>query len=153
MRRFASSLTILTTEHRGSRAGILATACSSVSAIPPSIVVGVNRNSTAWSAITQRGMFACNLLGDRHGFLIQPFSTSKTPAAQRFAFGNWKTSDGHSLFDRCLRCPFLRRRSGFCVWNPHALCRNCKRGTFPCGRPALTLAQGGDRDDATCCAS
>ncbi len=90
MRRFASSLTIVTTEHGGRRAGMIATACCSVSAGPPSIVVGVNRNSTAWPVITQRGMFACNLLGDQHSLLVQPFSTGKTAGPQRFESGDWK---------------------------------------------------------------
>ena len=93
MRRFASSLTILTTEFSGRRAGMTATACSSVCADPPSIVVGVNLNSSAWPVITERGMFACNLLGDRHRLLVQPFSSSETPGQKRFALGNWTQHD------------------------------------------------------------
>ena len=113
MRRFASSLTIVTTQHEGRRAGMLATACCSVSAHPPSIVVGVNRSSNTWPLITQRGMFACNLLGDQHSSLVHPFSSSETAGQERFALGNWQDGD--------LGIPFLADALGvlFCSVAAH----------------------------------
>jgi len=63
MSRWASGVTVVTTQVDGQRVGITASSLASVSADPPQILVCVARKLFTHTAIEQSGMFAVNILG------------------------------------------------------------------------------------------
>ena len=62
MRRVAATVTVVTTAGPGGRLGLTVSAMSSVSADPPSLVVGIHSGSPVAAAITRNSCFAVNLL-------------------------------------------------------------------------------------------
>jgi flavin reductase (DIM6/NTAB) family NADH-FMN oxidoreductase RutF len=93
MRRLTAAIVIVTGCDDGEPFGMAATAFTSVSADPPSVIVGVNRSASLHSPITKGRHFAINLLSSDHRDLVAAFSSSAR-RAERFAGSDWKTLDG-----------------------------------------------------------
>jgi len=62
MRRFASSVTVITAGEGDARRGLTATAVSSVTMDPPTLLICVNRFGEAHGAIQSAGTFCVNIL-------------------------------------------------------------------------------------------
>ena len=62
MRRFATGVAIVTTEHEGRIHGFTANAFASVSAAPPTVLICVNRGATAHPLIAESQRFCVNIL-------------------------------------------------------------------------------------------
>ncbi|MCQ9390548.1 flavin reductase family protein [Pseudomonas viridiflava] len=92
MRRLTSTVTIITTSHRRERFGMIATAVSSVSADPPSIVIGVNHAASIFEPLMSRGRFAVNMLTCEDAHLINVFG-GKIKGPERFNHGDWQDED------------------------------------------------------------
>lgn len=93
MRRLASTVAIITTvQDDGMRAGMAATAVSSVSTDPPSLVISINRQASLHDCIAASGLFCVNILSPLHNDLVMPFS-GKARGEARFAFGDWEFHD------------------------------------------------------------
>ncbi|WPO43258.1 flavin reductase family protein [Tardiphaga sp. 42S5] len=90
MRRFASGVALVTSAEDSVRAGLIATAVSSVSTSPPTLLVCVNKNSSAHGAIDRSGILCVNLLSAEDVDLVQVFSQTER-RAERFASGDWRT--------------------------------------------------------------
>jgi flavin reductase (DIM6/NTAB) family NADH-FMN oxidoreductase RutF len=90
LRRFASGVALVTSADNGDRAGLIATAISSVSTSPPTLLVCVNKNASAHDVIDRTGIYGVNLLSAGDLELVDVFSKS-TRRAERFALGNWRT--------------------------------------------------------------
>jgi len=90
MRRFASGVTLITATHDDMRAGLVATAVSSVSTAPPTLLICVNRSASAHDVIDKSGCFAVNLVGAGDVDLVDVFSKSAL-REQRFKAGEWTT--------------------------------------------------------------
>jgi flavin reductase (DIM6/NTAB) family NADH-FMN oxidoreductase RutF len=89
MRRLASTVTIISTSDvNGNRYGMTATAVTSVSMDPPSLLICVNTNASIHAPLTGRGAFCVNVLMTEHEDLVGAFS-GKLTGAERFAVGNW----------------------------------------------------------------
>lgn len=90
MRRLASGVTLITSVYEGKRAGLIATAVSSVSTTPPTLLICVNRSASAHDVIDGSGSFAVNLIAASDLYLVDVFSK---PALreQRFKAGDWTT--------------------------------------------------------------
>jgi flavin reductase len=94
MRRFATTVSIITCAHRGSRFGMSATAVTSLSADPPSLLVCVNKSAATHRVLSRGGRFCVNVLRSAHSGLSQAFS-GKLKGEDRFRSGNWgQTEDG-----------------------------------------------------------
>lgn len=89
MRRLVATVTIVTAGDAAARAGMVATAVMSVSADPPSLAIGVNREAGVWQAIISSGRFSVNLLSPAHTGLVHPFS-GKLQGEERFRLGEWR---------------------------------------------------------------
>jgi flavin reductase (DIM6/NTAB) family NADH-FMN oxidoreductase RutF len=74
MRKFASSVAVITTRHDGVDHGMTATAVCSVSVDPPSILVVVNRASRSYPLISASRRFVVNILSDDQRALSQRFA-------------------------------------------------------------------------------
>jgi len=91
MRRLAGHVCIITTTTPdGERAGLTATAVSSVSAEPPTLLICVNRQNSSHAVIRQAGIFVVNVLALEDQGLANRFA-SKIMGEQRFEEGVWTT--------------------------------------------------------------
>lgn len=104
MRQLAAGVTLITTTHRGQRAGLTATAVCSVSAEPPQLLVCINRQAETHDLVAQSGMFAVNVLAADQHRLAEIFAGSGgVYGDQRFAEARWTTlATGAPVLLRCL---------------------------------------------------
>jgi flavin reductase len=91
MARLAAAVTIVTTDGPGGRAGFAATAVCSVSDNPPTLIVCLNRGSSAYPAVKANQAVCVNVLSADHAELSRLFG-GKTPVDERFAAATWSTS-------------------------------------------------------------
>ncbi|MQB07961.1 flavin reductase [Agrobacterium tumefaciens] len=93
MRRFTSTVCLITTELDGVRHGMAATAVQSVTADPPTILVCINQSASISGPLKQAGKFAVNMLHLSHAPLVPLFS-GKLKGEERFNHGEWLSLDG-----------------------------------------------------------
>ncbi|MGN7294711.1 flavin reductase [Rhizobium sp. SAFR-030] len=89
MSRLGAAVTIVTTDGPGGRAGFAATAVCSVSDSPPTLLVCLNRGSSAHLPVTRNGVVCVNVLAAEHEPLSRLFG-GKTPVEERFAGAAWE---------------------------------------------------------------
>lgn len=88
MRRFAVSVSIITIADAKTRAGMTATAVSSVSLDPPSLLVCVNRKARLHVDMHRGRRFCVNMLTNDQSALSSAFG-GRLPADERFKLGTW----------------------------------------------------------------
>lgn len=92
MRRFASGVGVITAGQGDNRRGLTATAISSVTMDPPTILVCVNKNGEAHRAIEQDGAFCVNILAsDGEGAALDFAGQTGRAGAERFIPFSWST--------------------------------------------------------------
>jgi flavin reductase len=96
MRATVASVNIITCEHDGAHYGLTATAFSSVSSDPPTILICVNGNASACQHILAAGHFCVNVLTRGMEKLADAFSGA-VPPEKRFITGNWRQLDSGNL--------------------------------------------------------
>lgn len=90
MRHQAGAVTVVATEHAGVRAGLTATAFSSLSDSPPTILVCINRTAGAHDVILTSRVFSVNILAADQQAVAERFSGgSGVRGAQRFEGSPW----------------------------------------------------------------
>lgn len=104
MRRFATGITIITTGEGEARRGLTATAVSSVTMEPPTILVCVNRQGEAHAAIEANGTFCVSILSAGDGEAALCFAgQAELSSAARFSRFSWSTlSSGAPALDGAL---------------------------------------------------
>jgi len=85
-----AAVNIVTTDGRVGRAGFTASAVCSVTDNPPTLLVCVNRESSAYASVKENGVVCVNVLSARHERLSQLFGGG-IPADERFAAAVWST--------------------------------------------------------------
>ena len=88
MRQLAATVTLVTTCEDGETHGMTATAVSSLSADPPSVLVCINRAARMHGPTERSRHFCLNLLAAGQDDLCASFSVRK--GADRFAVGEWR---------------------------------------------------------------
>lgn len=88
MARLGAAVNIVTTDGPGGRAGFAATAVCSVSDAPPSLLVCINRASSAYAPVMANRQLCVNVTSDAHRSLCGLFG-GKTPVDARFAAADW----------------------------------------------------------------
>lgn len=97
MRKLAAAVTIVTTDGVSGPAGFTATAVTSVSVDPPTLLVCVNTEGSIHATIVENGRFCVNLLSDDQTELSNIFSGSTDLApADRFVAGEWDHVPGYA---------------------------------------------------------
>lgn len=91
MRHVAATVYAVTTIDGGNRYGILATAVSSLSFEPPSLLVCVNRSASLHDPLERAERFCVNVLGMGNRDVAEHFML---PDADRFAVGDWTEMEG-----------------------------------------------------------
>jgi flavin reductase len=120
MRHLVATVTIITAGDSVSRAGMVATAVMSVSAEPPSLAIGVNREAGVWPAIRSSKRFAVNLLSTQHAALVYPFS-GQLQGEERFTLGDWRQHASHTPFLVDAVVTLLCRVEGTLDYGTHTL--------------------------------
>ncbi len=92
MRHVAATVYAVTTGHGGGRYGILATAVSSLSFDPPSLLVCVNRTASLHAPLASAEIFCINVLGLGNRDVAEQFM--KPGSDDRFSVGRWEESHG-----------------------------------------------------------
>lgn len=88
MRQLAAGVCLITASYQGQPGGIIATAVTSVSAEPPTLLVCVNRSASLFAMIAESGRFCVNLLSADAQVLVDVFSNSSR-RDERFQHGEW----------------------------------------------------------------
>jgi flavin reductase (DIM6/NTAB) family NADH-FMN oxidoreductase RutF len=92
MRHVAATVYAVTTGHGGGRYGILATAVSSLSFDPPSLLVCINRSASLHAPLASADIFCVNVLGLGNRDVAEHFASSRSE--ERFAVGDWEEWHG-----------------------------------------------------------
>ncbi|WP_281701131.1 flavin reductase [Acetobacter malorum] len=90
MSRLPSGITLITTGGPAGLHGFTATAVCSVSDAPPTLLVCVNRNTSAHDHILSHQCLAVNVLAEGQEHLCSAFSSRKYTMAERFALARWE---------------------------------------------------------------
>jgi flavin reductase len=89
MRRFASTVTIVTVRSGNNHHGMTATAITSVTADPPAVLACVNRSASIHANLRLGMPFCINLLSSEHRALSSAFGGGLSPE-RRFSQGLWQ---------------------------------------------------------------
>ena len=90
MREFATGVSIIACGEGERRAGCTATALSSLSLSPPTLIVCLDRSNSTFGRLREVGAFCVNLLGDSHVSLAERFAgRGGIKGAERFHVGDW----------------------------------------------------------------
>ncbi len=93
MRKLGGAVNIVTSSHGGVRAGLTATAVTSLSADPPRLLACVNRQGATYDIISRGRTLAVNVLGVQHKELAMQFAGMNGMAeTERFDDGQWTSS-------------------------------------------------------------
>lgn len=92
MGRFATGVTVVTTNNKGTLAGLTVNAFCSVSLDPPLILVCVDLTSATLPHMRESGTFAINILTDDQEDLSRCFATPSAERYERFCSANYHTA-------------------------------------------------------------
>ena len=91
MRALTSAVSIISTNCNGRRFGMTATAVTSLSMAPPSLLVCINQAASLHAPLLESGRFCVNILQAWQSALAQAFGSSAV--LDRFAHGAWLRDD------------------------------------------------------------
>jgi flavin reductase (DIM6/NTAB) family NADH-FMN oxidoreductase RutF len=91
LRRFPAAVSVITSADRDRRHGMTATAVTSLSLDPPSLIVCINQATLLHDIMLLARRFCVNVLRREQVALSSAFSGA-VPAEERFGLGNWMTS-------------------------------------------------------------
>lgn len=94
MSRVAGAVHVVATDGAAGRAGLTATAVTSVSDSPPSLIVCLNASSRTAGILKANGAFSVNTLAAEHVAIARHFSRSGLSMDERFAQGQWQAGPG-----------------------------------------------------------
>ena len=97
MRRLAGTVTVVTVTNGGERHGTTATAVTSLSMDPPSLLVCFNKDSRLHGLLGRSDQFCVNILHADNIAVSQLFA-SPVSSAERFAAGNWQLGAGEAPY-------------------------------------------------------
>lgn len=93
MARFGAAVSVVTTDGPGGRFGFTASAVTSVTDDPPTLLVCVNRRNDSHPALLANGVFCVNTLSAGQEAISNLFGGAATDQAARFATGSWHTME------------------------------------------------------------
>src|SRR6185436_2124155 len=90
MSRLGAAVHVITTAGPGGKAGATATAVSSVSDSPPTLLMCLNRRSNTNPSVVENGVFCVNTLGAADAEIADLFAgRTGIGGSDRFATGQW----------------------------------------------------------------
>jgi flavin reductase (DIM6/NTAB) family NADH-FMN oxidoreductase RutF len=118
MRHVAATVYAVTTGHGGGRYGILATAVSSLSFDPPSLLVCINRTASLHAPLASGDTFCVNVLGLGNRDIAEQFTKGRWE--DRFAVGEWSEMHGVPVLDSA-QSSFVCRRAHCHEFGTHTI--------------------------------
>lgn len=94
MRGVAATVTVVTTESRGTPFGMTATSFTSLALEPPTVLVAVNRAASLHAPLLARGAFAVNVLNEGAEAVARRFGDAGLDCAERFGQCRWRPDAG-----------------------------------------------------------
>lgn len=91
MSRLGTSVNLVTTDGPAGRRGLTVSAVCSVTDLPPTVLVCINRANRSHDVVRDNGVLCVNILAGRHEALSKAFASSSTSSEERFARGQWDT--------------------------------------------------------------
>lgn len=91
LRHVSSTVYAITTTHEGQRYGMIASAVSSLSFDPPSLLICVNRSASMHGVLMDASHFSVNILSRANRDVTEQFVLS---GVDRFAVGDWDLVQG-----------------------------------------------------------
>ncbi|WP_220795070.1 flavin reductase [Gluconacetobacter sacchari] len=91
MARVGASVNVITSAGPAGRGGFTATAMSSVTDDPPTLLVCMNRRSAQCGMFLENGVFCVNVLSNDHVALAGHFAGKIADMEARYASGDWET--------------------------------------------------------------
>jgi flavin reductase (DIM6/NTAB) family NADH-FMN oxidoreductase RutF len=91
LRGFAATVTIVSSRTGMQNYGITVTAVTSVSMMPPSLLIAVNAKTSIHASLLESAAFCVNILGQEQQFQSQLFG-SPNSLEDRFDQGDWRLS-------------------------------------------------------------
>ncbi|WCN10759.1 flavin reductase [Marinomonas mediterranea] len=91
MSLLGSAVTVITTDGEAGRFGFTATAVTSVTDEPPTLLVCMNRNSFAYPHFQKNGVLSVNVLQAHHQDVSWDFANRDLSSEERFAKHKWST--------------------------------------------------------------
>lgn len=120
MRQLAAGVCLITTRFNHLPGGMIATAVTSVSAEPPTLLVCVNRSASMFEMIAKSGHFCVNVLAAEALELVDVFSNSAR-RDERFATGQWQDDAQGSPMAADALVAFSCRVANTVDWHTHAI--------------------------------
>lgn len=120
MRLLPASVCLITASRGDELGGMIATAVTSVSAEPPTLLVCVNRSASMFELIQQTGRFCVNVLTTEALPMVDIFSRSDR-RAERFQSGEWTTSPLGTPVCAQAMVSFECRLANVVDWHSHGI--------------------------------
>lgn len=120
MRLLAAGVCLITASRNDEHGGMIATAVTSVSAEPPTLLVCVNRSASMFNLIQASGSFCVNVLTKEAMSLVEIFSNSAR-REERFKTGEWKTASNGALVCAEALVSFECRLAQIVDWHSHGI--------------------------------
>jgi flavin reductase len=121
MRRMIATVNIITVVEDGVAHGMTATAVSSLSTDPASLLICVNQSASMHGVLEQASHFCVNMLHQDQIDLARQFSDSSQRAA-RFTTGGWETETGLPPRLPDAQASILCRLSQTIAFATHSIC-------------------------------
>ncbi len=120
MRMLAAGVCLITSNRNGEPGGMIATAVTSVSAEPPTLLVCVNRSASMFEMIQETESFCVNVLTKDGVSLVDIFSNSAR-RTERFQYGEWMSSANGSPVCAEALVSFECRVEKVVDWHTHGI--------------------------------
>jgi flavin reductase (DIM6/NTAB) family NADH-FMN oxidoreductase RutF len=120
MRRFPAAVTVITSADQTRRHGMTATAVTSLSMEPPSLIVCINRASLLHDIMLLARRFCVNLLRRDQAALSSAFSGA-LPAETRFGLGRWGLSPEGISFLEDAQINIFCRKAAAVPYGTHSI--------------------------------
>jgi flavin reductase len=120
MRQLAAGVCLITSTDQQQPGGMIATAVTSVSAEPPTLLVCVNRNASMFDLIQRSDHFCVNVLSVDALGLVDIFSNAAR-RAERFVTGEWQQDDLGSPIAADALVAFSCKVVNTVDWHTHAI--------------------------------
>ena len=119
MRRLTATVSVISVARAGERHGMTATAVTSVSAEPPSLLVCINRRGRLYPMLDGCGRFCVNVLHAQQSEVSRIFAEAHS--TERFARGDWGADDYGTPYLRDAQVAIFCRKSTVVPYGSHAV--------------------------------
>jgi flavin reductase (DIM6/NTAB) family NADH-FMN oxidoreductase RutF len=120
MRRIATTVTIITAVDQNRHHGMTATAVTSLSVDPPSLLVCINQKTRFYDVMAGARRFCVNVLHQEQVELSSAFAGGVAPE-ERFAIGDWQYDDEGFQFLANAQAVFFCSRKAMFPFGSHAI--------------------------------